>query len=81
MKTTPAQFAKLLKNSTLDAQEQLAILSMLSKLNNNQLEELTNILQKDNTSQQAHMEEAESKRDALLLKLSLEYKAMEKSVG
>ena len=81
MKTTSAQFAKLLKNSTLDAQEQLAILNMLNKLNSKQIDELASILQKDNTSQQAHIEEAESKRDKLLLKLSMEYKAMEKSVG
>lgn len=81
MKTTSAQFAKLLKNSTLDAQEQLAILNMLNKLNNKQIDELASILQKDNASQQAHIEEAESKRDKLLLKLSMEYKAMEKSVG
>lgn len=81
MTTTPLQFAKLLKTSTLDAQEQLAILNMLSKLNNNQIEELANILKKDNATQQAHIEEAESKRDKLLLKLSMEYKAMEKSVG
>lgn len=78
-KTTPAQFAQLLKTSTLDAKEQLAVLNMLSSLNESQIEELAIILQKDNTAQEAHLEAAESKRDALLLKLSMEYKTMEKT--
>ncbi len=75
---TPEQFAKLLKTSTLDANEQHAVLDLLPTLSENQINELAEILKTDNTKQDQAMKQAQSKSEEILLKFGLQMKTIEK---
>lgn len=78
MSPTPKHFAELLKASTLDASEQQALLNLLPTLNEDQIAELTKILETDNKNQQRAFENAESKRDEILLRFGLDVQQIEK---
>lgn len=75
---TPEQFAKLLKTSTLDANEQKAVLNMLDTLSESQIDELAEILKTDNTKQSQAIKKAQSKSEEILLRFGLQMKAIEK---
>lgn len=75
---TPEQFAKLLKTSTLNADEQRAVLNMLNTLSETQINELAEILKTDNTKQDQAMKQAQSKSEEILLKFGLQMKTIEK---
>lgn len=77
MTTSPETLARLLKNSTLDAAEQLAILNLLPSLTEPQRAELTNILETDNKNQSIALQTALSKRDETLLKFKMDMQKVE----
>lgn len=77
MNITPETFAKLLKNSTLNNTDQLAILNLLPSLTEDQTAELANILKIDNKNQERSLKNATSKRDEILLKFKLELQSIE----
>ncbi|HCW32309.1 MAG: hypothetical protein UT36_C0010G0063 [Candidatus Peregrinibacteria bacterium GW2011_GWF2_39_17] len=69
---SPSQFAHLLKNSTLNAVDQIAILKILPTLSLAQIQNLAQILKADNEAQQRIFATANRKRDLLILKFSQE---------
>lgn len=75
---TPEQFAKLLKTSTLNADEQRAVLNLLPTLSETQINELAEILKTDNAKQDQAMKQAQSKNEEILLKFGLQMKTIEK---
>lgn len=80
MNITSQKFAQLLKNSTLNEQEQLAILDLLASLNEDQVSVLAQILETDNKNQYVAFENASSRRDEVLLKFKLDLKSIEKGM-
>ena len=80
MNITSQKFAKLLKNSTLNEQEQLAILDLLATLNADQITVLAQILETDNKRQHIALENTSSKRDEILLKFKLDLQSIEKGM-
>lgn len=72
MSITPQQFAKLLKQSTLEAGEQEEILKILPKLTMAQIQELANILKEDVKQQEKSLDEAKGKQDQAILKMNVE---------
>jgi len=81
MKITPEQFAKILKSSTLNAEEQMAVLNLLPKLTIAQIDQLAMVFEKDNTQQEIKFKTAISKRNETLLRLGIDLKAIEKELG
>lgn len=77
MTTSPETLARLLKNSTLDAAEQLAILNLLPSLTEVQRTELVNILEIDNKNQSIALQTALSKRDETILKFKMDIQKIE----
>ncbi len=80
MNITSQKFAQILKNSTLNEQEQLAILDLLATLNEDQITVLAKILETDNKRQHIALENASSKRDEILLKFKLDLQSIEKGM-
>ena len=80
MNITSQKFAQILKNSTLNEQEQLAILDLLATLNEDQITVLAKILETDNKRHHIALENASSKRDEILLKFKLDLQSIEKGM-
>lgn len=77
MTTSPETLARLLKNSTLDVADQLAILNLLPSLTETQRAELVNILETDNKNQSIAIQTALSKRDETILKFKMDMQKIE----
>lgn len=72
MTPTPKKFAEALRNSTLSAKEQAAILSVLPRLSSAQTETLFEILRKDATRHKKVQLKNETAYKKTLLKMEVE---------
>ncbi len=69
---SPKHFAQVLKNSSLDPQDKVAILNLLPTLTPEQIEEIGKILEEDNAKQEDALSKAKLKVDVLMKKLGEE---------
>lgn len=72
MLLTPKKFADMLRKSTLDREEKRALLQILPSLTIEQIKELALILKNDINLQEKLLQEAHTKREKVLLKMSIE---------